>query len=153
MSKISDLIEGILPTLVEASKKAVMRNERYGDESAISIFLAAYNTMQEEEFNGDFYIFNLHDKNDLKYLVNHEILNACQIADIYPKCTASGLFRILEDGSCEVVSLEKVKEIICSNMEALMRCVLMYHDSSAYSKVYDMIISSNLLRTDFSTLL
>jgi hypothetical protein len=152
MSKISDLFEGILPTLVEASKKAVIRNERFGDESAISIFLAAYNTMQEEEFNGDFYIFNLHDKNDLKYLVDHEILNACQIADIYPKCTASGLFRFLEDGSYEVVSLEKVKEIICNNMEALMRCVLMYHNGSTYSKVYDMIISSNLLETDFSTL-
>lgn len=152
MSKISVLIEGILPTLIEASKKAVMRNERYGDESAISIFLAAYNTMQEEEFNGDFYIFNLHDKDDLKYLVDHEILNACQIADIYPKCTASGLFRFLEDGSAEIVSLEKVKEIICNNMETLMRCVLMYHDSSTYSKVYDMIITNNLLGTDFSTL-
>lgn len=152
MSKISDLIEGILPTLIEASKMAVIINERYGDESAISIFLAAYNTMQEEEFNGDFYIFNLHDKDDLKYLVDHEILNACQIADIYPKCTASGLFRFLEDGSYEVVSLEKVKEIICNNMEELMRCVLMYHNGSTYSKVYDMIISSNLLGTDFSTL-
>ncbi len=152
MSKISILIEGILPTLIEASKKAVMRNERYGDESAISIFLAAYNTMQEEESNGDFYLFNLHDKDDLKFLVDHEILNACQIADIYSKCTASGLFRFLEDGSAEIVSLEKVKGIICSNMEALMRCVLMYHDSSTYSKVYDMIISNNLIGTDFSTL-
>ena len=152
MSKINDLFEDILPTLIEASKKAVMRNERYGDESAISIFLAAYNTMQEEEFNGDFYIFNLHDKDDLKFLVDNEILNACQIAYIYPKCTASGLFRFLEDGSYDVVSLEKVKEIICSNMEALMRCVLMYHDDSTYSKVYDMIISNNLLETNFSTL-
>jgi hypothetical protein len=120
MSKISDLFEGILPTLVEASKKAVIRNERFGDESAISIFLAAYNTMQEEEFNGDFYLFNLHDKNDLKYLVDHEILNACQIADVYPKCQASGLFRIIEHGEIEPITLESLKEIIYNNMETLL---------------------------------
>ena len=132
-----------------------MRNERYGDESAISIFLAAYNTMQEEEFNGDFYLFNLHNKDDLKFLVDHEILNACQIADIYPKCTASGLFRFLEDGSCEVVSLEKVKGIICSNMEALMRCVLMYvgEGNAAYNKVYNMLVADALIcDSDFSCL-
>ena len=156
MSKVSEVFEMVLPVLVKKAVSNVKINARYGDESALSIFYAAYNQMQEEEFNGDNYIFNLNDKNDLKYLVDHEILNACQIASIYPKCTASGLFRITaSEGNIEIICLDALKEILCANMETLLRCVLMYvgEGNDVYNKVYNMLIADDLIRDkDFSCL-
>ena len=155
MSKVSEVFEMVLSVLVKKANSKVKINARYGDESALSIFYAAYNQMQEEEFNGDNYIFNLNDKDDLKYLVDHEILNACQIADIYPKCTASGLFRIAKSGDIEIVSLKELKEILCGNMETLLRCVLMYvgEGNDVYNKVYNMLIADDLASDkDFSCL-
>jgi len=155
MSKVSEVFEMVLSVLVKKANSKVKINARYGDESALSIFYAAYNQMQEEEFNGDNYIFNLNDKDDLKYLVDHEILNACQIADIYPKCTASGLFRITESGDIEIISLKELKEILCGNMETLLRCVLMYvgEGNDVYNKVYNMLIADDLVcDKDFSCL-
>jgi hypothetical protein len=155
MSKVSEVFEMVLPVLVKKANSNVLFNTRYGDESALSIFYAAYNQMQEEEFNGDYYIFNLNDKNDLKYLVDKDILNACQIADIYPKCTASGLFRITESGDIEIISLGKLMDILCANMETLLRCVLMYvgEGNDVYNKVYNMLIADDLIHDrDFSCL-
>jgi len=155
MSKVSEVFEMVLSVLVKKANSKVKINARYGDESALSIFYAAYNQMQEEEFNGDNYIFNLNDKDDLKYLVDHEILNACQIADIYPKCTASGLFRITESGDIEIINLGKLMDILCANMETLLRCVLMYvgEGNDVYNKVYNMLIADDLVSDkDFSCL-
>ena len=155
MSKVSEVFEMVLSVLVKKANSKVKINARYGDESALSIFYAAYNQMQEEEFNGDNYIFNLNDKDDLKYLVDHEILNACQIADIYPKCTASGLFRITESGDIEIINLGKLMDILCANMETLLRCVLMYvgEGNDVYNKVYNMLIADDLVcDKDFSCL-
>ena len=155
MGKISEMFEVVLPVLVDKAISNVKFNTKYGDEPAVSIFYAAYNQMQEEEFNGDYYVFNLNDKNDLKYLVDHEILNACQIADVYPKCQASGLFRILEHGEIEPITIESLKEIICNNMETLLRCVLMYvgKGNDTYNKVYNMLIADDLIcDSDFSCL-
>ena len=155
MSKVSEVFEMVLPVLVKKAVSNVKINVRYGDESALSVFYAAYNQMQEEEFNGDNYIFNLNDKNDLKYLVDKEILNACQIADIYPKCTVSGLFRITESGDIEIVSIADLKDTLCANMETLLRCVLMYvgEGNDTYNKVYNMLIADDLVRDkDFSCL-
>lgn len=156
MSKISKAFECVLPVLVEEAKKMIKLNERYGDESALNIFLAAYNNMQEEEFNGDYYIFNLNDKDDLKYLVEHEILAAWQIADLYPRCTASGLFRIPldKDVEFEIIGLNALKSILCNNMDALMRCVLMYTpENEKYQKVYNMIVGDELvIDEDFNQL-
>ena len=156
MSKVSEVFEMVLlPVLVKKAINNVKINTHYGDESALSIFYAAYNKMQDEEFNGDNYIFNLNDKNDLKYLVDNEILNACQIAGIYPKCTASGLFRIGEhDGDIEIITLDSLKDILCANMETLLRCVLMYvgEGIDTYNKVYNMLIADDLVQSDFSCL-
>ena len=148
MSKVSEVFEMVLlPVLVKKAISNVKINTHYGDESALSIFYAAYNQMQEEEFNGDNYIFNLNDKNDLKYLVDKDILNACQIAGIYSKCTASGLFRITNSGDIEIISLDALKAILCNNMETLLRCVLMYvgEGNDTYNKVYNMLIADDLV--------
>lgn len=156
MSKVSEVFEMVLPVLVGKADRLLVENHHYGgDSSALSIFFAAYNQMQEEEFNGDNYIFNLNDNKDLKYLVDHEILNACQIADIYPKCKASGLFRICDDGSIETISVTQLKSIISNNMETLLRCVLMYvgKDNDVYNEVYNMLIADDLIcDEDFSCL-
>jgi hypothetical protein len=146
MSKVSEVFEMVLPVLAKKAIGKVRIDARYGDESALSILYAAYNQMQDEEFNGEGYIFNLNDNKDLKYLVDHEILNACQIADIYPKCKASGLFRIEED-EIAIISLAELKDIVCSNMETLLRCVLMYvgEGNDVYNKVYNMLIADDLV--------
>ena len=156
-SSIFMLIDNAVTEMVKRARIAIMGNERYGDESAVSIFLEAFNQIQEDEFNGDYYIFNLNDKDDLKYLVDHEIFNACQIADLYPKCTASGLFRITtsDEGDIEIISLGKLMDILCANMETLLRCVLMYvgEGNDAYNKVYNMLIADDLVSDkDFSCL-
>lgn len=158
-NSISKAFEILLPVLVEAGKKAVMRNERYGDESTLDIFMAAFNEMQDEEFNGTYYIFNLNDKKDLKYLVNECSLDINEIVRLHTTCNASGLFWYKVDNygtptdEIEVITLDKLKETLCNNMEMLMRCILMYATcGGAYKKIYSMLITDNLVESEFSTL-
>jgi hypothetical protein len=152
-SSIFYLMDNVVTEMAKRARIAIMDNERYGDESAVSIFLEAFNQVQEDEFNGDYYIFNLNDKDDLKYLVDHEIFNACQIADLYPKCTASGLFRFALDinacptGEIEIIGLDKLKEILCNNVESVIRFTIMYPE--VYTKVYNLLIADTLIESDF----
>ena len=159
MGKISEMFENLLPVLVEAGRSAVRNNVRYGDKSALDMFLKGFNEMMEDEFDGRNYIFCLNDKDDLKYLVDKEIFSASQIADLFPKCTASGLFRFSLDGTgcptgaVEIITLPKLKEILCNNMDMLIRCVLMYvARSTTYGEIYELLVVDNLVESDFSTL-
>jgi hypothetical protein len=142
-----------LKNVLKVVQKSIGRDLSNGKN--INLCLEAYNYWREEEREGINYIFNIDNADDLKYLVDKEILNACQIAGIYPKCTASGLFRIGEhDGDIEIITLDSLKDILCANMETLLRCVLMYvgEGNDTYNKVYNMLIANDLVQSDFSCL-
>ena len=148
MDKVVEIFESIVPILAAKARICMDRNEKYGDDSVLSVMLEAYNQMQEDEFDGHYYIFNIHDEDDLKCLVKNG-MTACEISYAYQKFE-DGCFRFAEDGSMEEMSVCKIRQTLANNMDALVRCGLMYPE--AYKKVYNLLVADSLLSSDFSQL-
>ena len=149
MDKVAEIFESLVPILAKKAITCINRNEKYGDDSVLSVILEAYNQTQESEFDGHFYIFNINDKDDLKFLTDRECVKACDIHFIYQNFE-DGCFRFAEDGSIEGMPVDKIRQTLCNNMETIVRCVLMYPE--AYKKMYSLLVADSLLSSDFSQL-
>ena len=148
MDKVAEIFESIVPILAAKARICMDRNEKYGDDSVLSVLLSAYNQMQEDEFDGHYYIFSIHSEDDLKCLVNNG-MTASEISYVYQKFE-DGCFRFAEDGSIEEMSVCKIRQTLANNMDALVRCVLMYPE--AYKKVYNLLVADSLVSSDFNQL-
>ena len=151
MCKITEAFETLLPILCNKVVKGINQKEQYGSESLLSVVFKAYNQMQEEEFNGDYYIFNINDKEDLKYLVDKDIMTACDISHAYQNSADGFLWYVKNnDNQLQYLTTDEVRGILCSNIEPIMRCVLMYcTESEDYKKVYNYAIADALVSSDF----
>ena len=149
MDKVAEIFESLVPILAKKAITCMDRNEQYGNDSVLSVILEAYNQTQEDEFDGHYYIFDIYDKDDLKFLVDRECVKACDIAYAY-KNFKDGSFRFDENGNMEEMPIEKIKQTLANNMETIVRCVLMYPE--AYKKMYNLLVADSLLSSDFSQL-
>lgn len=108
---------------VSDNVKAVLTREH---DDKLNIVLAAYNRMQEDEFDGEGYIFNINKHSDLKFLVDKEMVNAHEIAKVSNEIPL-GLFKF-ENG--EIVSVassnKELKERLLRSLPLIVTYVLMY---------------------------
>ena len=149
MCKVSETFESLVDILANKARKCIQAGESYRSEKVLDIVLAAFNTMQEDEFNGDNYIFNINNENDLKYLVDREIVTAASISYVYENYK-NGLFTIDENGNPQPVHTLPI--ILCNNIEPVIRCMLMYPEDSTYNKLYNLLIADTLISSDFNSL-
>ena len=152
MCKITETFETLLPILCNKVVKGLHQEEHYVDESLLSVAFKAYNRMLEEEFDGNGYIFNINDKDDLKYLVEKDIMQASDISYVYQN-SVDGLFRYVDAGQIQYLTIDEIRDILCNNIEPLMRCVLMYAtECEDYKKLYNYTIADALVSSSFSEL-
>ena len=144
MDKVAEIFESIVPILAAKARTCMDRNEKYGDDSVLSVILEAYNQMQEDEFDGHYYIFSIHNEDDLKCLVKNG-MTASEISFIYQNYE-NGSFRFDDDGNKEEMTMVKIRQTLANNMDALVRCVLMYPE--VYKKVYNLLVADSLVSSD-----
>lgn len=116
---------------VSDNVKAVLKREH---DDSLDIVLAAYNRMQEDEFDGEGYIFNINKHSDLKFLVDNEMIDARKIAKAYNEIPL-GLFKFENGEIVAVVSSNitetnaqrnELKEQLLQSLPFIVPYVLMY---------------------------
>ena len=116
----------MLASLVEYvsdNVKAVLTREH---DDCLNIVLAAYNRMQEDEFDGEGYIFNINKHSDLKFLVDNEMIDARKIAKASNEIPL-GLFKFENGEVVGVASSNKeLKERLLQSLNFIVPYVLMY---------------------------
>lgn len=124
-------VKETLASLVEyvsGNAKAVLTSDHDNCLSnCLSIVLAAYNRMQEDEFDGQDYIFDITNQNDLKFLVDRNMITAKQIALAYNEIPF-GLFKFDDNGNI-LPAASSEKELIAQllqNLDFIVPYVLMY---------------------------
>ena len=113
-----------LVNYVFENAKAVLTRDQ---DNCLPIVLAAYNRMQEDEFDGQNYIFDIHDHNDLKFLVDNKMITANEIAFVINDIPM-GLFKFDDNRRILPAALgeRELREKLVQNLPLLVPYVLMY---------------------------
>ena len=70
--------------IIDVISKAIARDVKQGKN--LSMLLGAFNQWQEDERSGVDYIFDINNKEDLKYLVDNGMITAIGIAWVVQYC-------------------------------------------------------------------
>ena len=140
----------IVGFVINNAQKELVR----GDKEAIKIVLAAFNEMQEDERSGVDYIFNIYNKDDLKFLIEKELVNAEDIAHVVdnPCEFPYGMFFMNEctDGMQPVQDLQKTLIVW---LEEITKFVFLYvargGQDSAYKAYYERFFVDKVWQTDY----
>ena len=121
-----------------------------GDKEAIDIVLGAYNQMQDDERSGIDYIFNIHNDNDLKYLVDNGMINAETIADIVNNSRdfVDGLF-FFNGGALPVPNITAT---LTMWLEEITKFVILYvgrGKDTAYQAYYEHFFVDKVYQLDY----
>lgn len=125
-----------------------------GNEEAIKIVLAAFNEMQEDERGGADYIFSIYNNNDLKFLVEKELVDAEDIAHVVdnPCDFPNGLFYMNEctDGMQPVQDLQNT---LIGWLEEITKFVFLYvargGEDTAYKAYYERFFVDKVWQIDY----
>lgn len=142
---------------IEVSKlvsKKINEDVRAGKN--LNMLLAAYNEWQEDEKDGEDYIFDINNDKDLKFVVDRGLLSAQGIAFVVNE-TKTGLFQFNgndPDSGVKGVNIEQVKATLLNTSNTFIRYVIMYAvrcgSNSAYANVYEEYIVPVLEESNFN---
>lgn len=107
--------------------------------------LDAYNYWQEQEYDGVNYIFDINNKDDVKHLVNNDLLTTTDI--VWIMGAKEDLF-IFTDAGIELISHERAINIIKDNIESILHSMFLYiarcGGNSPYGEIYEEYVTQIL---------
>lgn len=131
----------------EVSKRI---KEDLGFNRNMQVLLDAYNYWQENEYDGANYIFDINNKDDVKFLVNKDHITTTDIVWIVG--AKENLFKF-NDSGIELLSDEEAIEIIKNNLDGILQCMFLYvarcGEDSPYAKLYEYYITDKLEHEEF----
>jgi len=139
--------------IIDVISKAIARDVKQGKN--LSMLLGAFNQWQEDERSGVDYIFDINNKEDLKYLVDNGMITAIGIAWVVQYCY-TGLFQFNgePDAGIQPISVETLNRYLIINADDYLPYVIMYAarcgSDSAYAKVYEEYITEVLEKSKFN---
>lgn len=115
----------------------------------INLVLKAYNRFQEDERDGVDYIFDINNREDLKFLVEKCDLTASDIAKIYndSQVNTTSLFfcHYNHDGIKMINNYEELVSILKSSLEEVVPCILQYVTRCReYQDIYEKYITEKI---------
>lgn len=138
----------VMLRIIESMPKRIVKDLKNRNDNTFKVVLAAYNEYCENENNGNGYLFNINDHDDLKCLVKNG-LTASEIAKIYydSQVTASPYFFCDENHGLEVVtSIESVRNILITMVYELCDFVLTYVSRvEEYQNLYEMYVTDTYI--------
>lgn len=148
--------------IIDVISKAIARDVKQGKN--LSMLLGAFNQWQEDERSGVDYIFDINNKEDLKYLVDNGMITATGIAWVVQNCYTgmfqfngepdAGIQPISPDVGIQPISVETLNRYLIINAGNYLPYVIMYAarcgSDSAYAKVYEEYITEVLERSKFN---
>ena len=139
--------------IIDVISKAIARDVKQGKN--LNMLLGAFNQWQEDERSGVDYIFDINNKEDLKYLVDNGMITATGIAWVVQNCY-TGLFQFNgePDAGIQPISVETLNRYLIINADDYLPYVIMYAarcgSDSAYAKVYEEYITEVLEKSKFN---
>ena len=116
----------------------------------INLVLKAHNRFQEDERDGVDYIFDINNKEDLKFLVEKCGFTAADVAKIYndSQCNTTPLFfcHYNHGGIKMINNYEELVSILKSSLEQVVPCILQYVTRCReYQDIYEKYIADEII--------
>lgn len=147
MNKLTELFQSV----VEYIAKSITIDLAVKSHVAFDLLFAAYNRYCEDERDGRGYIFDLDNKEHVKWLFANDCITTDDV--IHIKGSKTSMFMIEEEGIV-LLSKSKVESTMLSSIENVVKCMLLYaprsgHDSE-YTKLYEEYVTEELEGTEFT---
>lgn len=144
-------MEGILNNMVEGIKNAIIRDLKaypWKNNDVMCMVIAAYNRFQEDEREGVDYLFDINNKDDLKYCVEGG-MTAAEIAWLYDQSNVNTsplfYFGVNHETPQPIASWEEVKECMINWLEDVLPCVIAYPYIEEYRTIYTKYVTDYMI--------
>lgn len=138
---MKELLESLISEMATRIKGDII----YLDETLVAT-LKAYNTWQEEEYDGVGYLFDLHNPDDLKCCIEGG-MTAAEIAQLHEKSYNSGVpyfyYGVNYETPQMIENHDELVQMLSENLQEMLPYVLAY--PSRYEELYSHYVTDYVM--------
>ena len=119
----------------------------------LDLILSVYNEVMDDERDGADYIFNIHNKNDVKFLVANDLMTATDIAFVLnnPDIVPNGLF-FMNNGAESMQPVRHLAIVLNNWVTEMTKFAVLYvargDEKSPYKAFYEKYFVDRVWQTD-----
>lgn len=119
----------------------------------LDLILSVYNKVMDDERDGADYIFNIHNKNDVKFLVANDLMTATDIAFVLnnPDIVPNGLF-FMNNGAESMQPVKHLAIVLNNWVTEMTKFAVLYvargSENSPYKAFYEKYFVDRVWQTD-----
>lgn len=119
----------------------------------LDLILSVYNEVMEDERGGADYIFNIYNKDDVKFLVSNDLMTATDIAFVVnnPDIVPNGLF-FMNDGAESMQPVKHLAIVLNNWVTEMTKFAVLYvargDENSPYKAFYEKYFVDRVWQTD-----
>ena len=119
----------------------------------LDLILSVYNEVMDDERDGADYIFNIHNKNDVKFLVANDLMTATDIAFVLnnPDIVPNGLF-FMNNGAESMQPVRHLAIVLNNWVTEMTKFAVLYvargSENSPYKAFYEKYFVDRVWQTD-----
>jgi len=119
----------------------------------LDLILSVYNEVMENERGGADYIFNIYNKDDVKFLVSNDLMTATDIAFVVnnPDIVPNGLF-FMNDGAESMQPVKHLAIVLNNWVTEMTKFAVLYvargSENSPYKAFYEKYFVDRVWQTD-----
>ena len=119
----------------------------------LDLILSVYNEVMENERGGADYIFNIYNKDDVKFLVSNDLMTATDIAFVVnnPDIVPNGLF-FMNDGAESMQPVKHLAIVLNNWVTEMTKFAVLYvargDENSPYKAFYEKYFVDRVWQTD-----
>lgn len=138
---------GVIAFIVEGVEADLRENKN------LDLILSVYNEVMDDERDGADYIFNIHNKNDVKFLVANDLMTATDIAFVLnnPDIVPNGLF-FMNNGAESMQPVKHLAIVLNNWVTEMTKFAVLYvargSENSPYKAFYEKYFVDRVWQTD-----
>jgi hypothetical protein len=138
---------GVIAFIVEGVEADLRENKN------LDLILSVYNEVMENERGGADYIFNIYNKDDVKFLVSNDLMTATDIAFVVnnPDIVPNGLF-FMNDGAESMQPVKHLAIVLNNWVTEMTKFAVLYvargSENSPYKAFYEKYFVDRVWQTD-----
>ena len=138
---------GVIAFIAEGVEADLRENKN------LDLILSVYNKVMDDERDGADYIFNIHNKNDVKFLVANDLMTATDIAFVVnnPDIVPNGLF-FMNNGAESMQPVKDLAIVLNNWVTEMTKFAVLYvargDENSPYKAFYEKYFVDRVWQTD-----
>jgi hypothetical protein len=138
---------GVIAFIVEGVEADLRENKN------LDLILSVYNEVMDDERDGTDYIFNIHNKDDVKFLVSNDLMTATDIAFVVnnPDIVPNGLF-FMNNGAESMQPVKHLAIVLNNWVTEMTKFAVLYvargDENSPYKAFYEKYFVDRVWQTD-----